>query len=585
MKNKFPVSVDSIQFNGLLGNCLRKTVSSRLNEADYTMLVDPFRFRNEADDGWRCEFWGKVVRSAILAWKATGDEELLKKIRATVKDIISTQTADGCISSYPAERQLGGWDVWGRKYVLAGLLRYYELVEQDPAILEVCKKLVDHLMTQVGPDANSILKSGQHGGLAPASILFVIVKLYRYTQDETYLNYAKWIADTGCSEVQKIYDAAIAGTYPKDIGNGKAYEMMSCFLGLAELSQEEQDERFFKAAVKFYEMVREREIYITGIGGLLDVVGEFWHDGKFNQCTDEFGAHGETCITTTWIQYCFTILRLTEDPVIADEIECSLYNGLLGAMVPDGSNYTHRNPDFTGGEWACKLPAPDQIGLIFKTPFDGNDCCKAQGPEGLAMALPCAAIRTDKGLNVNLFDDMEITFRTPSGETAKLVISGGYPLDGYVRLSFSLATPEIFTLKVRIPAWQKNDIAAKVNGVSRPATPGTYLTLEQEWKNGDTVELIFDLTPQLQKDPGGRGRIAFKTGPIVLAQDSRLNNGKSDLPISSELPVRQANRADFNQIWKTANGVLLCDYMSAGNSFQKQNRLTVWSRETGSSGN
>ncbi len=579
MKNMFPVSVDSIRFNGLFGDCLQKTVSSRLNAANYIMLVDPFRFRNEADDGWRCEFWGKVVRSAILAWKATGDEELLKKIRATVKDIISVQTADGCISSYPAERQLGGWDVWGRKYVLAGLIRYYELVEQDPAILKVCKKLVDHLMTQVGPDASSILKSGQHGGLAPASILFVIVKLYRYTRDEKYLDYAKWIADSGCSEVHKIYDAALAGTFPKNIGNGKAYEMMSCFLGLAELSREVQDERFFKAAVKFYEMVRAREIYITGIGGLLDVVGEFWHDGRFNQCTDEFGAHGETCITTTWIQYCFTILRLTEDSTVADEIECSLYNGLLGAMVPDGSNYTHRNPDFTGGEWACKLPAPDQIGLIFKTPFDGNDCCKAQGPEGLAMALPCAAIRTDKGLNVNLFDDMEITFRTPSEKTAKLVISGGYPLNGQVKLSLALATPEIFTLKIRIPAWQKNDIAAKVNGVSCSATPGTYLTLEQKWKNGDTIELAFDLAPQLQKDPGGRGRIAFKTGPIVLAQDSRLNNGESNLPISSEPPVRQANRAGFSQIWKTANGVLLCDYMSAGNSFRKQDRLTVWSRE------
>ena len=34
------------------------------------------------------------------------------------------------------------------------------------------------------------------------------------------------------------------------------------------------------------------------------------------------------------------------------------------------------------------------------------------------------------------------------------------------------------------------------------------------------------------------------------------------------------------QIWKTANGVLLCDYMSAGNSFQREDRLTVWSKES-----
>ncbi|MBR4885450.1 MAG: glycoside hydrolase family 127 protein, partial [Lentisphaeria bacterium] len=112
-----------------------------------------------------------------------------------------------------------------------------------------------------------------------------------------------------------------------------------------------------------------------------------------------------------------------------------------------------------------------------------------------------------------------------------------------------------------------------------PATPGTYLTLEREWKNGDTIELSFDLTPQLQKDPGGSGRIAFKVGPIVLAQDSRLNNGESDLPVSSDLPVRLETKEGFSQIWKTANGVLLCDYMSAGNSFQREDRLTVWSKE------
>lgn len=573
------VSVDSIRFNGLLGDALRKTVATRLNAADYPLLADPFRYRNEEDNAWRCEFWGKIVRSAILAWKATGDEELLSKIRATVKDILSTQTEDGCISSYPAERQLGGWDVWGRKYILAGLIRYYELVDADPEVLKACCRLTDHLMTQVGPEARSILESGQHQGLAPASILYVIVKLYRYTQDQKYLDYAKWIADTGCTAVHKIYDATLAGTLPKDIGNGKAYEMTSCYLGLAELYREVPDERYLKATVKFYEQVRDREIYINGIGGLKDTVGEFWFDGKFKQCADHVGAHGETCVTTTWIHYCFTILRLTEDPTIVDEIECSLYNGILGAMMPDGSNYTHRNPDFTGGEWACKIPAPDQIGPIFKTPYGNNDCCKAQGPEGLAMALPCAAIRTDKGLNVNLFEDMEIAFHTPAEKAAKLVITGGYPLNGNVKLSLTLAEPETFTLKVRIPAWQKSDIAAKVNGIPCPAVPGTYLTLEREWQNGDSIELTFDLAPQLHKDPGESGRIAFKTGPILLAQDSRLNGGESDLAIPATLPTRLETQAGFSQIWKAGNGVLLCDYMSAGNSFNRADRLTIWSRE------
>ena len=53
-------------------------------------LTEPFRLRNEEDYLWRCEFWGKIVRSMILAWRSTGNAELLAKIRLAVKDILST---------------------------------------------------------------------------------------------------------------------------------------------------------------------------------------------------------------------------------------------------------------------------------------------------------------------------------------------------------------------------------------------------------------------------------------------------------------------------------------------------------------
>ena len=145
MSSNFP----AVRLHGLLGKALQLSCNNRLKKIDYKQLVDPFRKRNENDGAWRCEFWGKIVRSAILTNFYLQDPVLAEQIEDTVKDIISTQTPDGCISSYPAELQLSRWDIWGRKYVLLGLLRYYDFVKQDENVKNCCIKMLDYLMQQI----------------------------------------------------------------------------------------------------------------------------------------------------------------------------------------------------------------------------------------------------------------------------------------------------------------------------------------------------------------------------------------------------------------------------------------------------
>ena len=126
-----PLPPAGVLLRGRLGDSLRLSVENRLKKVDYAHLVEPFRLRNESDGRWRCEFWGKIVRSSIQSWRGQPDAELLAMIRKTVADLISTQTPDGCINSYPLELQTKDWDIWGRKYVLLGLARYYFDVEQS----------------------------------------------------------------------------------------------------------------------------------------------------------------------------------------------------------------------------------------------------------------------------------------------------------------------------------------------------------------------------------------------------------------------------------------------------------------------
>ena len=531
---------------GALGDALMLTVNERLKKVDYDQLVEPFKLRNEADGAWRCEFWGKIVRSAVTAAWATEDAELRAMVDKTVQDMLGCQTADGCISSYPEDKQYNDWDIWGRKYVLLALERYYEMLNPDPAVLQCCCRMVDNIMSRIGAEEGkkSILKCGWHTGLASASILGAIVALSRLSGEEKYRKFAQYIIDTGCSTDGDIFACAAAGVTPAALGNGKAYEMTSCFQGIAELLMIDGEDDPEKCAMlkRYFDAVVEREIFVTGVGGAKDVWGEYWFDGALRQTRNDCGGLGETCVTATWIRFSMRMLELTGDCRIADELEKSLYNGILGALAPDGTHWMHVNPTpLTGG--GSKICADDQIGRGYGTPYGGNDCCRAQGPEGLSVASIVAVMENRGRICVNLYEKLT---------SGNLTIEGNYPWENQAVIRFT--APEKCILALRTPEFLKS---VKLNGKSIDFTVGKYLEIEREWSTEDRIVMEFDFSLRELTAPGDASYTAIKRGPVVLASDSR-----------GVVPG-----AKINELW---NGIQLCEYACAGNLMDKSNTLTVW---------
>ena len=102
------LSPGSVRLDGALGEAIRLTIRNRLLRVDYGLAVDAFRHKlDKRADGWcwRGEFWGKTVRSAVRAWEAAPSDELRAVIDHAVIDLLSTQDADGRISSFPPEDQ------------------------------------------------------------------------------------------------------------------------------------------------------------------------------------------------------------------------------------------------------------------------------------------------------------------------------------------------------------------------------------------------------------------------------------------------------------------------------------------------
>ena len=513
----------TVRLHGHLGTMLDKVVKNRLLKINYEQLADPFRFRSETDNKWRCEFWGKIVRSAGYAWCSTRSPELKQLIDESVADLLSTQSNDGCISSYPEGKQLGGWDIWGRKYVLLGLLAYHKEMDPDPAVPEAIRKCALHLVRQAG----RLQDWGQHCGMAAGSVLRALIETAELCGDDEIMNSAVELAKVGCNHFHNIFAAARIGIPPAELCNGKAYEMTSCFQGLGALYALDHDPAKLESLTNYYRMVREKELFITGGGGLKDANGEFWYNGAERQFRTDCGGMGETCVTATWLWFSAQMLRLTGDSTIADDMERSFCNALLGAFHPDGVNVTHINPFLCGG-W--KRPAGEQI-----PGFPGHDCCRAQGPYGLSLAPQIAVMKTPEGYAVNLYEDL-----TAEGI---LKITGGYPASD--KAVITLLKQGEFELALRVP----RDFGCRIDG--KTTMGGIYHRLKRNWLPGDRIELEFDFSPRTEERGGYAAQLC---GPLVMCREQGA----------------AANRPVLRHCGDKV------DYASAGMLFSQENTLTVW---------
>jgi DUF1680 family protein len=519
---------------GLLGTRVAVNERVRLLHVDENDMLDAFERRNAPHQDWQGEHVGKFLHAATLAWQNTGDAALKAKLDRVVARLLKTQEADGYLGTYPPAHRWTSWDVWVHKYDLLGLLTYTQYTG-DPAALRACRRVGDLLIRTFGTarGQRDINRSGEHMGMAPDSVLEAVVLLYRATDDPRYLRFARYIVSN--------YDApggpAILASLEKyrsvrRVANAKAYEMLSNFNGLLELYRATGDRRLLNAMLTAWQDVAQNRLYLTGSASSYEVFQDDFHlpNGmKSNIC--------ETCVTVTWEQLNLQLLRLTGEPKFADQLERSIYNHLLGAQKP------------TGDDWAYYTP------LAGSKPYDAaTTCCHSSGPRGVAL-IPEFVVMTgaDGGVVVNLY--------TPGIATAPIVaesktgkrpgkitlqILTDYPKSGRVDIRLTAVPPGAhFPLSLRIPAWTPA-ANVRINEAQRPllARPGTYLTLDRNWRKGDTVTLNITLPTHLvMGDHENAGRAAVTYGPLVLALDTACNPKVTRLA-SAELAA--ATQVDFH---------------------------------------
>ncbi len=592
-----PPPAGAVQLRGFWDDRLRLGVERQLKRLDYSALVDYFRVR--LTPFALGEFWGKTVRSACRSYQYRPDPELKAILDRSVRDLLSTQTADGCISTCSDDRQPGGSDLWERKYVLLGLEHYYE-IEPDPAVLRAMMRLADYTLAQVGPPPKTrIVDTGwAFEGIESSSILEPMLRLHRLTGEERYLEFARYIVEQeGACKRGNIFEAARRGTAPRDLGgNGqpkesiaKAYELTSCFEGLADYYRATGAAAWKEAVLRFYEAVRDQEITLLGSGGGDQPynhgpgTGEQWNALAVEQTNPDVSLMMETCVTVTWMKFCHHILRLTGDSRVADQIERSLYNALAGAQKPTGDDYDYFQA-FNGRRGGRVNFGADIRGFPLS-------CCSANGPMGLALVPFFAVMASDAEPVVNLYTPMTAQLATPGGQEFAFEMVTAHPRSGLVTLLVRapLEGAEAFTLALRIPEWSWRP-SLSVNGASHDVAAGSYARLTRRWRAGDVVELDLGLRCRLVAAPHGVNRRgdpfqALLYGPLVLARDKRLGGdihapvaiaADADGTVAVEPLSSAIGQVAFNVPTRDGGFFPVIDYASAGSTWDDASAFVSW---------
>ncbi|MEQ1882967.1 MAG: beta-L-arabinofuranosidase domain-containing protein, partial [Burkholderiales bacterium] len=494
---------DLVQLTGWVGSRIAANESNRLVKIDPARLLEGYRKR-PGRQTWDGEHVGKWLHAATLAWVYTGDPALRAKLDDTVAELCKCQLADGYLGTYLEKDRWTEWDVWAHKYNLIGLITYMRYTG-NMTPLPTCRRMADLLCKTFGdqPDQRDIIKAGHHVGMAPTSVLEPMVLLYRLTGETRYLDFCKyilraWEQPNGPQIVSRLLD----GKGVNKVGNGKAYEMLSCLNGALEFYRTTGDRQILDACLNAWQDIVDKRLYLTGAASY----HELFHD---DYDLPNVASVGETCVTVTWLQFNAQLLRLTGEARFAEQLEKVVLNQLLGAQRPDCAAWGYYV------QMEGKKPYSDSL--------DGH-CCLSSGPRGVAL-IPAFAASTDAdGVVMNLYDASTARLKLRDGLQVSLTTETRYPSDGRIRITVNPAEPKAFAVKVRIPTWCRSASVA-VNGsklIAKPAADG-YVAIQRTWTAGDKIELNFALEPRVViGDHHNQGKVALDYGPLVLCADEAL---------------------------------------------------------------
>lgn len=619
-------NVGNVYLKGYIGDRLDAMISHQIVERDIDYITAPFAEKTERTERWQSEFWGKYMHAAMPYLVYTGSEKLGELVDRGVDSILASQEQSGYIGNYPDELRCGeGWDVWGMKYTMLGLIHYYDYMtrqksadsrEKASKAIAACRRLCDYVIAELGPNGKrgvELWKTGYWSGFASSSILEPVVWLYNRTDDRKYFDFATYIVKGMIEPAAgpRLLDLALKnvsvadrnghgnkaetkGGYAIKNNRWKAYEMMSCYQGFIEYWSVVKAKPGLKPDVDW--MKNPDDLLTAAVNSAKDIIkeevnlaggcasSEAWFHGAKKQHHPYIHLQ-EACVTTTWMRMCEKLLEVTDDPGWADQLEKTFYNAYLAALSLDGKKFAAYTP-LSGSRWR----GMDHC-------YMHTDCCSANGPRGFLCFLKKFFYVHNGMMTFNFYSSSRTKGNLPDGRDVAFDMYSVYPRSNKARIVSHTEGVGVVPLRLRIPAWSKKTVV-RLNKKELPGVkPGGYFTVNNEWRHGDVIEIEFDM-PVVSHTVDQH--VAFTRGPILLARDSRFADGDLMEPFRVGIENKWFMNRFFpvcvpsEDMWMAFSAVLpigvhtenpeavnpstvfFCDYASAGNPWRRGNYYRTW---------
>lgn len=585
-----------MRFGGPVGDYLHGVIEQWLLVAPRANpgMIEMFRDRDAAPMRqmvpWAGEFAGKYLTGAVQVLRTTGDPALKVWLKKFVGILVRLQDKDGYLGPWPKSRRLTNrdatdghtWDTWGHYHVMLGLMLWHEETRHKEAL--ACAARIGDLLCRkyLGKKEPRLVDTGStEMNLAPAHALCM---LYRKTKEDRYLKLALQIVD----EFAAYSDGKpLAGDY---------------------LRQALQGIEFFRTPKPRWESLHPimalAELYrITGEGQYRQAFEQIWwsivkldrhNNGGFSSGEQATGnpfhlAAIESCCTIAWTALSVEMLKLTGDSVVADELELTLFNSILGMHSSTGRWATYNTP-MNG----VRCASAHSIVFQAREGTPELNCCSVNTPRGLGMLSDWGLMKDKECLILNYYGPSTLTADVKPGMSVTLTQNTEYPLDGKITITVKPSAAARFALKLRIPHWSGRT-NVRLNGAAVPAVEaGRYLKIDREWKAGDRIEVTLDMSLHVWRGAQEcEGLASIYRGPLLLAYDHRYNlkhaeKGKLQVrdvakwdPVTCmlDIPTIDVKRMKSKRVqwadwlpplllleFKAADGrtVHLCDFGSAG---------------------
>ena len=507
--------------------------ASELN-AEYVMAHDPDRllapflidaglepkaprYGNWENSGLDGHTAGHYLTSLALMVASQDNQEANERLEYMVDELARCQAANGngYVGGIPGGKVMweeisqgkinaGGFSLNGKWVPLynihklfAGLHDAYVFAGNQKA-LEVLTGLCDYFVKMCSnlsdEQAQKMLVS-EHGGMNET-----LADAYQLIGKEEYLVLAKRMSHKAILDPLLNNEDKLTGLHantqiPKVIG----------FMRIAELTG---DSAWKNASAFFWKTVVENRS--ISIGG--NSTHEHFHPANDFSSMIETREGPETCNTYNMMKLSKLLYKNGGDLKYIDYYERALYNHILGSQHPGHGGLVY----FT--------PVRPQHYRVYSNPEQTFWCCVGSGIENHAKYGELIYSRDQSNLYVNLFIPSELKW-----EEKGLVLAQTthYPEADETTLNVSLSAPSEFTIFVRHPKWNdKAPMVVKVNGkkVKGKSSPGGYFAINRKWKDGDVVEVKFDMYTYGELLPDSSPYMALMHGPVVLAAVTGTNN-------------------------------------------------------------